>query len=156
MADSIPSLRRKLNEAMARIRELESRPPEIREVVREVQLPGEVIIKEVEKPIPFEVVKVEYRDKIVEVPGETVTVEIEKPVPFEVEVVKWREVVKEGPERVVTVERIVEVPGPERVFERVVEIAGPERVIYQDNPDHIAMIKKLQEKLCQFTSQSGS
>lgn len=70
MADSIPSLRRLVNELRAEIRELKSRPAEI-------------------------VTSVEYRDL---------------------------EVVREKP-------------------------------VYQDNPDHIATIRKLQEKLCQYTSQ---
>ena len=70
MADSIPSLRRQVNELRAEIRELKARPVEVVE-------------------------KVKYRD---------------------------REVVREKP-------------------------------VYQDNPDHIATIRKLQEKLCQYTSQ---
>lgn len=36
------------------------------------------------------------------------------------------------------------------------EVPGPDRIIYQDNPEHIATIRRLQEKLCQSTSQSDS
>lgn len=85
MADSIPSLRRLVNELRAKIRELESRPADV--VVNEVV-------------------------------------------------------------------RVVETPGPVKVIETRVEIPGPERLVYQDNPDHINTIRKLQERLCQYTSQS--
>lgn len=87
MADSIPKLRRLLNEANERIRELEAMPP-------------------------VEVEKVVYRDVPVTVPGPVVNT----------------------PREVVTIERVV----------------------YQDNPDHIETIRKLQEKLCQYTSQLDS
>lgn len=54
MADSVPKLRRLLNEARERIRQLESMPKpdpvvEIREVVREVPGPERVV----EKLVPF-------------------------------------------------------------------------------------------------------
>lgn len=102
MADSIPSLRRKLAEASARIQELESRKPEV--VERIVEVKGPVVR--------------------VEVPGPTRFVNVEVP----------------GPERVVEVERLV----PHVV----------ERVVYHDNPDHIETIRKLQEQLCLYISQS--
>lgn len=85
MADSIPKLRRLLNEANEKIRELESRGP-------------------------VEIEKIVYRD--------------------------------------VPVDRVVDrvVTGPR-------EVVTVERVVYRDNPDHIETIKRLQEKLCQYTSQ---
>lgn len=129
MADSIASLRRKWGEAQARIRELEAREPEVveRVVERLVEVPGPERVVEVR--VPFEVVRVEYRDVIkeVEVPG-TIR-EVEKLVPFEVQVPMY-------PPSVQRIEVIKEV--------------------YVDNPAHIAMIEQLQEKLCQFISQSDS
>lgn len=44
----------------------------------------------------------------------------------------------------------------EVVREVVREIPGPERIIYQDNPEHVATIRSLQERLCQSISQSDS
>ena len=125
MADSIPKLRRIVNEQAERIRELEARPATV------------VVEKVVEKTVA--------------VPGPVRYVD--KPVPFEVEVVKWRDVVEkvQSPPEVIT--KVVEVESPVEVI-KYVNIPGPERVIYQDNPDHLATIRALQEKLCQFTSQS--
>lgn len=41
--------------------------------------------------------------------------------------------------------------------DRVIEVQSPNvEVVYRDNPEHIETIKALQEKLCQFTSQSDS
>jgi hypothetical protein len=37
-----------------------------------------------------------------------------------------------------------------------VEVPGADRIIYQDNPDHIATIRRLQEQLCLYFSQSDS
>lgn len=143
MADSVASLRRKWGEAQARIRELEAREPEV-------------------------VDRVVYVDKIVQVPGPERVVYRE--VPVEVP----------GPERTVYRDVPVDVPGPERIVERIVEVPGPIRdveklvpfevqvpmyppsvhrieiikEVYVDNPAHIAMIEQLQEKVCQFISQS--
>lgn len=55
MADSIPSLRRKLAEANARIQELEARGQEVR--VQEV-------VRYVDKPIEVERVRYEYIDRV--------------------------------------------------------------------------------------------
>lgn len=67
MADSIPSLRRKLQEAQAKIAELEARGPA--EVVRTVtvEVPIETVrhvdrFKEIE--VPVEVVRYEYIDRV--------------------------------------------------------------------------------------------
>ncbi len=46
---------------------------------------------------------------------------------------------------------------PVEVVEKIVNVNVDrviDRPVYQDNPDHIATIRKLQEKLCQYTSQS--
>lgn len=80
MADSIPSLRRKLAEANARIAELEARGPGevervvirevpvevVREVIRTVELQPEkeTVIKVVEVEVPFETVRYEYIDRV--------------------------------------------------------------------------------------------
>ena len=156
MAESIPQLRRLLNDATARIRELESKPPVTVEVVKEVMVSGpeRVVVKEVITPGPE---RVEYRDRVVKVPvampAEVVTItrEVIKEVPGPVEVkTVFVEVEK-------IVEVVKEVPGPEVV--RVVEIKTPdltpqtERLVYTDNPDHIETIKKLQDKICQLSSQ---
>lgn len=144
MADSIASLRIKLDEAKRRIIDLEKRKPEvierIVEVERIIETPGPERIVEV--PVPFEVIRVEYRDVI-------------------------KEVQVPGPERVT--ERVVEVPGPTRDVEKLVpfEVQVPmyppsvQRVevikeVYVDNPAHIEMIQLLQERVCQFTSQLDS
>ena len=55
MADSIPSLRRKLAEAHARIAELEARGQEVR--VQEV-------VRYVDKPVEVERVRYEYIDRV--------------------------------------------------------------------------------------------
>ena len=55
MADSIPSLRRKLAEANARIAELEARGQEVR--VQEV-------VRYVDKPVEVERVRYEYIDRV--------------------------------------------------------------------------------------------
>ena len=78
--DSIPSLRRKLAEAQAKIAELEARSPTevervvtrevpvevVREVIRtvEVQPEKETVIKVVEVEVPFETVRYEYIDRV--------------------------------------------------------------------------------------------
>ena len=159
MADSIASLRIKLDEAKRRIIDLEKRKPEIIERIVEVDRIIETPVPErvVEVPVPFEVIRVEYRDVIkeVQVPGPERTVY--RDVPVEVP----------GPERIV--ERIVEVPGPTRDVEKLVpfEVQVPmyppsvQRVevikeVYVDNPAHIEMIQLLQERVCQFTSQLDS
>lgn len=58
MADSIPSLRRKLDEANARIADLEAKEPEtvevIREVVREVEVEVERVVY-VDRPLEVHV-----------------------------------------------------------------------------------------------------
>lgn len=184
MADSIASLRRKWGEAQARIRELEARDPEVVDRVVyvdkivEVPSPERVVYQEVpvEVPGPERVI---YRDvpgpvrevkvPVVKVVKETVEKIVEKPVPFDVVRVEYRDVIKEvevpGPERIL--ERIVEVPGPIREVEKLVpfEVQVPMyppsvhrieviKEVYVDNPAHIAMIEQLQEKVCQFISQS--
>lgn len=116
MTDSAPALRRMLNEARERIRELEAREIEVHEIERVVY---------VDKP--RDVLQTVYVDRVVEVPGPAT--EVEKPVPFEVLV----------PQYPPSVERV-------EIF----------REVYVDNPDHIETIRALQEKLCQFTSQSDS
>lgn len=184
MSDSIIKLRRVVNELQARIRELEARPApepivEVREVIKEIPGPERVVeklvpfevyfpiekevyvekpviqIKEVEKLVPVEVEKIVYRDVPVEVvreiPGseriveKTVTEYIEREVevlvPFEVEKVVYRDVIKE-----------VEVKVPQ--YPPSVQRIETERIVYQDNPDHIETIRRLQERLCQYTSQS--
>ena len=169
MADSIASLRRKWGEAQARIRELEAREPEVVERVVEVQVPVDVpgperiIYRDVPGPIR------EIPVKVVETVIKTVEKIVEKPVPFDVVRVEYHDVIKEvevpGPERIV--ERIVEVPGPIRYVEKLVpfEVQVPMyppsvhrieiiKEVYVDNPAHIAMIEQLQEKVCQFISQS--
>ena len=64
MADSIPSLRRQLGEAMRRIAELEARGPVIErvEVIRDVEVPGPSVevVRDVVKPV--EVVREVYVD----------------------------------------------------------------------------------------------
>lgn len=87
MADSIPSLRRLVNELSAKLREAESKPL--------VVVQGDPVIQYVEKIV----------------------------------------------EKIVTVKELV--PSPPIV-----------KLVYVDNPDHIDTIRKLQEKICQFTSQS--
>ena len=80
MADSIPSLRRKLQEAQTKIAELEARGPVeveriitrevpvevVREIVRTVELQPEkeTVIKVVEVEVPFETVRYEYIDRV--------------------------------------------------------------------------------------------
>ena len=89
-----------------------------KEVIREVEVPGETVIveKEVVREIPGQRVVVE-KEVVVEVPGETMIVEKE--------VVVEKEVIKEVPvERIVEIEKetvkIVEVPGETVVVEREV------------------------------------
>lgn len=50
MADSIPSLKRKLNKALERILELESKPTRVIEKVIEIE---KEVVKEVEGPVRF-------------------------------------------------------------------------------------------------------
>lgn len=129
MTDSVPKLRRLLNEAQEEIRELKSRAVPVQDRVITVH-------------VPFDVEKIIYRDvyKTVEVPIE---VPVDRPVPFEVERVVYRDVEKEV---------VVNVP----VYPEKPIYIETVRVEYKDNPEHIESIKKLQEKLCQFTSQSDS
>ena len=99
MADSVPKLRRLLNEARERIRQLESMPKpepvvEIREVVREVPGPERVVYRDV----PVEVVKTEIK-------------EVEKPVPFIEKVAVYPETVRR-----VEVEKVVYVDNPEHIM----------------------------------------
>jgi len=84
MADSIPQLKADINAlqkrlavALGRVAELEAMPPKV-----------------VVEKVPFETVKVEYRDRIIEVPVDRI---VEVPVEIPVE-------------RVVHVDRVVEVP----------------------------------------------
>lgn len=143
MALNAPKLLKLLQEAQAKIAELEAREPVVVERVVEVVGPEMVVEKEVVREVP--VYHTEYKDR-------------EKLVPFEIEKIVYRDV-----------EKVVEVPGPERVVEKLVpfEVKVPmyphsvqrvevERVVYQDNPEHLETIRKLQEKLCQYTSQSDS
>lgn len=116
MADSIPSLRRKLAEANARIQELESRPARV--VEREVKVRGDTVY--------------------VETPGPTRFVPVETP----------------GPERVVEVVREVETLVPVPMYPETVRRIETERVVYCDNPDLVDTIRKLQEQLWQYTSQT--
>jgi len=92
-----------------------------KEVIKEVQVPGETIVveKEVIVEVPVEKIVTVEKEIIVEVPGETVIVEKQ--------VVVEREVIREVPvEKIVTVTKevvkIVEVPGKAIVVEVVKEI----------------------------------
>lgn len=67
MAESIPSLRRKLQEAQAKIAELEARGPAEVERIVTVEVPVETVrhvdrFKEIE--VPVEVVRYEYIDRV--------------------------------------------------------------------------------------------
>ena len=124
MADSIPSLRRKLDEANAEIARL-------RDVVS--NRPVKVVDRVVEREVPFETVV--YKDRVVEV---------EVPGPERVEYVD-RVVEREvpGPERIEYVDRVVKVEVP--VY-RTKYIEYP-TVEYIENPEHLRMIEELQGKL---------
>ncbi len=96
-----------------------------KEVVKEVkvEVPGETVVveKEVVKEVPVEVVVEKEVIKEVKVPGETVVVEKEVVKEVEVEVVVEKEVVKEVPKEVVVTkevikEIVVERPGEEKVL----------------------------------------
>jgi peptide/nickel transport system substrate-binding protein len=96
-----------------------------KEVIKEVEVPGETIVveKEVIKEVEVERVVTVEKEVVVEVPGETVVVEKQ--------VVVEREVIREVPvEKIVTVEKevvkIVEVPGKTVIIETEVikEVAG--------------------------------
>lgn len=122
MADSIPSLRRKLNEANAEIARL-------KDVV--ANRPVKVVDRIVDREVPVEVVV--YKDRVVEVPGperiEYVDRVVEREVP--------------GPERVEYVDRPVKVEVP--VYRtRYIEYPTVE---YIENPEHLRMIEELQGKL---------
>lgn len=159
MTDSAPALRRMLNEARERIRELEAREIEVREIERVVYVdkPRDVlqsvyVDRVVEVPGPERVV---YKDVIEEVPGPERVVE--KNVPIYVDRIEYRDVIKEVEvpvEVLVDNPVIVEVPIPQ--YPPSVERVEILREVYVDNPSHIETIRALQEKLCQFTSQSDS
>lgn len=124
MADSIPSLRRKLDEANAEIDRL-------KDVVS--NRPVKVVDRVVEREVPVEVVV--YKDRVVEV---------EVPGPERIEYVD-RVVEREvpGPERVEYVDRPVKVEVP--VYRtRYIEYPTVE---YIENPEHLRMIEELQGKL---------
>lgn len=127
MADSIPSLRRLVNELRAEVRELKSRPAEVVEKVLVREVPVDVV-REIKIPV------IEYVEKVVNRP---IIQYIENPAP---------------PREVIT--KLVEIEVPVEKL-RIVPVYL-DRPVYQDNPDHIETIRKLQEKLCQFTSQLDS
>ena len=161
MADSIPSLRRKLDEALAKIGRLEGQLADVPEPVvktvyvdREVRVPGpENIVyvdREVRVPGPEKIV---YVDKEVASPPEVRTeyIYVDKPVPGPERIVYVdREVRVPAKPEIVEVERVVNVPVPFKVTERVIE--------YHDNPEHLRMIAELQGRLqaWQAISQSDS
>lgn len=145
MADSIPSLRRKLDEANAEIKKLRLAKPEEKIIEKVVY-----VNKEVEVPGPERVV---YVDREVTVPGPERVVYVNRDVPVP------------GPEKVVEVVKVVKEKGDTKVVEIPVEVEKPvykqvevEKVVYVDNPEHIRTIEKLQERLfeCQNISQSAS
>lgn len=142
MADSIPSLRRKLAEASAEIARLKS-VADAGERIVYVDRPR-VVEVEVERLVAKEVVKevevIKYVDKPYPVEFEVIK-HVDKPYPVEVEVIKY--VDKPYP---VEIEKAVEV----KVYEKLpAEIV----YVYQDNPAHLETIRVLQEKLCLITSQ---
>lgn len=146
MADSIPSLRRKLDDALAEIDRLRGQlkdvpAPEVKTVYvdREVRVPG-----------PERIV---YVDKEVSSPPDVRTeyIYVDKPVPGPERIVYVdREIRVPAKPEIVEVERVVNVPVPFKVTERVVE--------YHDNPEHLRMIAELQGRLqaWQAISQSDS
>lgn len=89
MADSIPSLRRKLAEANLRIAELEAAQPVERIVERRVEVPGPNVV--------------EVKTERVEVPVDRIRVVTQ---PVEVQ----------GPERIVVVKEYVDVPTVKEVY----------------------------------------
>jgi hypothetical protein len=125
----IETLQSQLRAANDRIRELESRKPQV--ITREVEVPVRVI-KTVEVPV----------DRIVQVPVE-VPVErvVTRVVTQEVPVDRIVEKIVEVPVRVI---RVVEkeVPGPEVI--KTVEVPV---IQYVDNPDLIETINKLRARL---------
>ena len=146
MADSIPSLRRKLDEAMAEIERLRRQLAYVPEpVVKTVY-----VDKEVRVPGPERVV---YVDREVASPPDVRTeyIYVDKPVPGPERIVYVdREVRVPAKPEIVEVERVVNVPVPFKVTERVIE--------YHDNPEHLRMIAELQGRLqaWQAISQSDS
>lgn len=155
---SIPQLRADINDLQVKLAAALAR-------VKELETAGPIVVTE---KVPFETVRIEYRDKVVEVPVyvtkteyvDRVTevqdtkslaakdAEIER---LKSEVAKIKEdlrAAKKKParEKIVYRDREVKVP-----FETVKEIPGSERVVeiikHIDNPDHIAMIKQLQSRL---------
>lgn len=158
MADSIPQLKAdinalqgKLTKALARIAELESAPPVV--IEKPVPMPAEkpvidrrasdtqVVYVETEKPVAMPPERiVEYRDRV-----DAVMVVSEKQdkakdstileLQAEILDLKVKLSAEKRKKRKVEVKtEYVKVP---------VEI---ERIIYRDNPEHIAMIRKLQGK----------
>lgn len=93
MADSIPSLRRKLAEAHSRIQELEARKPEV--VERVVEVKGPVVRVEVPGPTRF---------VNVEVPGPERVVEVERLFPYPVETIIYYD----NPDHVETIRKLQE------------------------------------------------
>jgi hypothetical protein len=144
---SIPQLRKdiadlqsQLADARKKIKELESRKPEVKtvyvdkpvQVIKRVEVPVPGPVKYVDRPV--EVIK----EKRIEVPVDRViTRTVTKEVPVEKIVYKEKrvEVLKQV---IKVVEK--EVPGPVRHVTK--EIPGP--VEYRDNPKHIEMIRRLQ------------
>lgn len=115
----------------AEIERLKSEVAKIKEDLRAAKKKPareKIVYRDREVMVPFETVRIEYRDKVVEVPGPDRVIEVIKEVPGPV--------VKEYIDR--PMEIIKEIPGPERVVEIIK---------YIDNPDHIAMIKQLQSRL---------
>lgn len=133
MADSIPSLRRKLDEANAEIAKL-------KDVV--ANRPVKVVDRVVDREVPVDVVV--YKDRVVEV---------EVPGPERVEYVD-RIVEREvpGPVRIEYVDRVVERKVP--VYQtRYIEYPTVE---YIENPEHLRMIEELQGKLDAWRAISQS
>lgn len=131
MADSIPSLRRKLDEALAEIERLRRQLADV----------------------PEPVVKTVYVDREVASPPNVRTeyIYVDKPVPGPERIVYVdREIRVPAKPEIVEVERVVNVPVPFKVTERVIE--------YHDNPEHLRMIAELQGRLqaWQAISQSDS
>ena len=109
-----------------------------KEVVREVQIPGETVVvkEEVIKEVPVEVVVVKEVVKEVMVPGETVVVEKEVVKEVEVEVVVEKEVVKEVEVEVeVVVEKVV-------VKEVEVEVVVEKEVIKEVPVEKVVVVEK--------------
>lgn len=107
MADSIPSLRRKLAEAHSRIQELEARKPEV--VERVVEVKGPVVRVEVPGPTRFVNVEVPGPERVVEVVREVETL---VPVPMYPESVRVIEVERvayhDNPDHVETIRKLQE------------------------------------------------